>query len=78
MCAEALERNRFKLIVLCNLAGDFERNYVEYPTRGGRWLYLQLKPKLQMLNQAMEAAVTDKGPVLALRAVQGKVAAEFY
>ena len=46
--------------MLCNLAGDLERNYVDYPTRG-RWLYLQLKPKLDRLNQAIEAAVKSKG-----------------
>lgn len=60
-CAAILEQNSFKLIVFCNLVGDFERYYAESPSRG-RWLYAQQKENLERVERAMKASVTEKGP----------------
>lgn len=59
-CAEVIENNRFRLIVICALTGDFERYYAEYPSRGME-LYAQQRQSLSRVERAMRVSVTEKG-----------------
>ena len=60
VCTAILEQNSFRLIVVCNLVGDFERYYADYPSRD-RWLYAQQKENLERVERAMKASITEKG-----------------